>query len=58
MPAAYLVDPEDLQRLRGIASRLGDMQALSHDQRRDLMNLLCLVLGRIEDAPVNAGDQP
>lgn len=42
----YLFEPEDVARLRTIANRLGDERPLTHDQRRDLMNDLCVVIGR------------
>lgn len=49
----FYVEQRNLERLQSIANRLGDMQALTHDQRRDLMNLLALVVGEIRQMPVD-----
>ena len=46
-PVVYLIEPEDVTRLRSVANRLGDMQTLTSDQRRDLMNMISLVVGRL-----------
>jgi hypothetical protein len=43
-PPAYLIEPEEVAKLRAIADRLGDCQTLTHDQRRDLMNQLALIV--------------
>jgi hypothetical protein len=48
-PEAYLFECEDVAQLRTIANRLGDERTLTHDQRRDLMNALCVVIGRAQD---------
>jgi hypothetical protein len=46
-PAAYGIEADDYQRLRGIERRLyGDGSTMTADERRDLANLLNLILGR------------
>jgi hypothetical protein len=51
-PIAYAVDPDDLARLQGIASRLYDDRPLTPDDRRDLANLIRLLTDRIENTPI------
>lgn len=48
IPDAFYIDARDLEKLRAIAQRLGDMQTLTHDARRDLMNLLALVIANAQ----------
>lgn len=43
----HVIDPEDIEKLTAIANRLGDCTTLSFDERRDLMNKLCLIISNI-----------
>lgn len=44
----YLVEADDFAKLRAINKRLFDDRALSSDQRRDLANLMFVILDRAE----------
>lgn len=48
----HVVEEEDIVKLRAIADRLGDTSILSFDERRDLMNKLCLILSNIQEVEV------
>ena len=47
------IEDADLQTLRNILLRLYDATRLPDDERRDMANLMWLVLGRIETADVD-----
>ena len=44
----YAVEVDDFEKLRAINKRLYDDRALSSDQRRDLANLMFVLLARVE----------
>jgi hypothetical protein len=53
---AYLLEARWLPKLQGIAARLDDPRTLSFDDRRDLANLLNLIISDVGNMPVNAGE--
>lgn len=42
-----IIEDEDIAKLHQIADRLGDVKTLSFDERRDIMNKLCLIISNI-----------
>lgn len=48
----HVIEKEDIEKLRVIANRLGGPLKLSFDERRDLMNKLCLIISNIYESEV------